>query len=111
MLRTFRRCHDVLRDDERLVVVFANNQPTAWATLVSALIRAGFVVHASWPIQTERDSKVAGGARLSSSIWLVCRKRPATARPGRANRVLADMQANVTERLRACQRAPRTDRN
>ncbi len=101
MLRTFRRCHDVLRDDGRMVVVFANKQPAAWATLVSALIRAGFVVDASWPIQTERDSKVAGGAPLSSSIWLVCRKRPATARPGWDNRVLANMQANVTERLRA----------
>ena len=101
MLRTFRSCHDALRDDGRLVVVFANKQPAAWATLVAALIRAGFVVDASWPIQTERDSKVAGGARLSSSIWLVCRKRPATARPGWDNRVLADMQANVTERLRA----------
>ena len=100
MQRSFLRCHDVLRDDGRLIVVFANKQPAAWATLVSALIRAGFVVDASWPIQTERDSKVAGGARLSSSIWLVCRKRPASARPGWDNRVLADMQANVTERLR-----------
>ena len=101
MLRSFRRCHEALRDDGRMVVVFANKQPAAWATLVSALIRAGFVVDASWPIHTERDSKVAGGARLSSSIWLVCRKRPATARPGWDNRVLADMQADVTERLRA----------
>ena len=100
MLRTFRRCRDALRDDGRLVVVFANKQPAAWATLVSALIRAGFVVDASWPIRTERDSKVAGGARLSSSIWLVCKKRPAAARHGWDNKVLAAMQANLTERLR-----------
>ena len=101
MQRTFSRAHEALRNDGRLVVVFANKQPAAWATLVSALIRAGFVVDASWPIQTERDSKVAGGARLSSSIWLVCRKRPAAARPGWDNQVLADMQTNVGERLRA----------
>ena len=101
MQRTFSRAHEALRDDGRLVVVFANKQPAAWATLVSALIRAGFVVDASWPIQTERESKVAGGARLSSSIWLVCRKRPAAARPGWDNQVLADMQANVAGRLRA----------
>ena len=100
MLRTFRRCHDVLRDDGRFVVVFANKQPAAWATLVSALIRAGFVVDASWPIRTERDNKVAGGARLSSSIWLVCKKRPAAARHGWDNKVLADMQAQITGRLR-----------
>ena len=101
MRRTFRCCHDALRDDGRLVLVFANKQPAAWATLVTALIREGFVVHASWPIQTEMRNKVAGGARLSSSIWLVCRKRPVAARPGWDNRVLADMQATVAERLRA----------
>ena len=99
MLRTFRRCHDALRNDGRMVVVFANKQPAAWATLVSALIRAGFVVDASWPIQTERESKVAGGARLSSSIWLVCKKRPTAEGPGWDNKVLAEMQANITDRL------------
>ena len=99
MLRTFERCRDALVDDGRLVVVFANKQPAAWETLVSALIRAGFVVTASWPIQTERESKVAGGARLSSSIWLVCRKRPASARPGWDARVLAEMQENIAGRL------------
>ena len=99
MLRAFERCRDVLADDGRLIVVFANKQPDAWETLVSALIRAGFVVTASWPIQTERVSKVAGGARLSSSIWLVCRKRPASARPGWDGKVLAEMRENITERL------------
>ena len=99
MLRTFERCRDALVDDGRLVVVFANKQPDAWETLVSALIRANFVVTASWPIQTERESKVAGGARLSSSIWLVCKKRPASARPGWDGRVLADMRENITGRL------------
>ena len=100
MLRAFRNCGKALRDDGRVVVVFANKQPEAWETLVSALIQAGFVVTASWPIQTERESKVAGGARLSASIWLVCRKRPPAARPGWDGTVLAEMRENVTERLR-----------
>ena len=82
------------------MVVFANKQPAAWETLVSALIRAGFVVDASWPIQTEMQNKVAGGARLASSIWLVCRKRPAAARPGWDGPVLDEMREHVTERLR-----------
>ena len=100
MLRSLRHCHDALREDGRLVVVFANKQPSAWETLVSALIRAGFVVNGSWPIQTERESRVAGGARLASSIWLVCRKRPAAARPGWDRPVLAEMQEKITQRLR-----------
>ena len=100
MFRTFRRCRDTLTDHGRLVVVFANKQPDAWETLVSALIRAGFVVVGSWPIQTERQNKVAGGARLASSIWIVCKKRPATARAGWDRRVLEEMRKNITEQLR-----------
>ena len=39
-------------------------------------------------------------AALSSSVWLVCKKRPETARPGWDKAVLAEMQANITTRLR-----------
>ena len=100
MVRTFRLCRDAIGDDGHLVVVFANKQPEAWATLVSALIRAGFLVDASWPIQTEMQNKVAGGARLASSIWIACKKRPASARAGWDKRVLAEMRDNITSRLR-----------
>ena len=100
MARAFVRFRDALRDDGRLVLVFANKSPDAWETLVSALIRAGFVVTGSWPIQTEMQNKVAGGARLSSSIWLVCRKRPEEARAGWDGKVLAAMEESITARLR-----------
>ena len=101
MARAFQSCHAALKPEGRLVVVFANKSPDAWETLAAALIRAGFVVDASWPIQTERQSRLRslGSAALSSSVWLVCRKR-AAARPGWDNRVLADMRENVVLRLR-----------
>ena len=57
MARAFARFHEALAEDGRLVLVFANKQPDAWETLVSALIRAGFVVDASWPIQTEMQTR------------------------------------------------------
>ena len=98
MALAFTRFHAALTDDGRLVIVFANKQPDAWETLVSALVRAGFLVCASWPIETEMKTKVAGGARLSSSIWLVCRKRSET-RAGWDSGVLAEMEANITKRL------------
>ena len=98
MLRAFQACHQALRDEGRLVVAFANKQPQAWGTLVSALIRSGFVVGNSWPIQTEMQTKVASGARLASSIWLVCKKRP-PARHGWDNVVLAEMRGNITRGL------------
>ena len=80
MARAFVRFRDALRDDGRLVLVFANKSPDAWETLVSALIRAGFVVTGSWPIRTEREPRPRSlaSAALAASIWLVCRKRPAS---------------------------------
>ena len=82
-------------------MVFANKQPDAWETLVGALIRAGFVVDGSWPIQTERQTRLrsVGSAALASSIWLVCRKR-APGGVGWDNAVLAEMRENITQRLR-----------
>ena len=102
MARAFTRFHEALREDGRLVIVFANKSPDAWETLVSALIRAGFVVDGSWPIQTEMQTRQRSlsSAALSSSIWLVCKKRPAAARPGWDNAVLREMQANITKQLR-----------
>ena len=101
MARAFRACHSALQSEGRLVVVFANKQPDAWETLVSAIIRAGFVVSASWPIATEMRGGVRnyGRASLASSIWLVCRKR-GNLRRGWDNSVLDEMRANLTEKLR-----------
>ena len=102
MARCFGRFRTALRDDGRFVVVFASKDPNAWETLVSAIIRAGFVVTASWPIQTEMQTRQRSfsSAALASSIWLVCRKRPAAARAGWDNRVLSEMRTNITTRLR-----------
>lgn len=101
MARAFRSCHTALRQDGRLVVVFANKQPDAWETLVAALIRAGFVVDGSWPIQTEMGTRTRAmaSAALSSSVWIVCKKRP-PARPGWDNTVLNEMRENITQQLR-----------
>lgn len=101
MARAFVRCHDGLTQDGRLVIVFANKQPDAWETLVSAIIRAGFVVTASWPIETEMPNRTRGlsSAALASSVWLVCKKRPESARAGWDNQVLAEMRERIAARL------------
>ncbi len=102
MFRAFQACHQILEPDGRLVIVFAHKHPDAWETLVSAIIRAGFVVDGSWPIQTEMGnrSRAHGSAALSSSVWLVCKKRPEIARPGWDNRVLDEMREKIAVRLR-----------
>ncbi len=102
MAAVFARCYAALRPEGRLVLVFANKNPNAWETLVSALIRAGFVVDGSWPIQTERGARTNAitTASLASSVWLVCKRRPSS-RPGWDNAVLGEMRERIHTQLRA----------
>ena len=101
MARVFRSLAAALRANGRLVVVFANKQPAAWETLVAALVRAGFVVDGSWPIQTEMGTRTRAmsSAALSSSVWLVCKRRAASP-IGWDNTVLSEMRDNITRQLR-----------
>jgi hypothetical protein len=102
MARAFQACDESLGPDGRLVIVFANKAPDAWETLVSAIIRSGFIVDGSWPIQTERAARVRSlsSAALASSVWLVCRKRALAARPGWDTAVLSDMRTRIHSQLR-----------
>jgi adenine-specific DNA methylase len=94
MAKAFKRCCDGLAAEGRITVVFANKDVVAWETLINALIRGGATVTASWPIRTEMPNRVRGmsGAALSSSVWIVCRKRPETARFGWDTDVLEHMK-------------------
>lgn len=102
MARAFRACHTALKSDGRLVIVFAHKHPDAWETLVGAIIQAGFVVDGSWPIQTEQTSRLRAiaSAALSSSVWLVCRKRDSMAKAGWDAQVLKEMETSITVKLR-----------
>ena len=102
MTRAFEKAHYALSDDAPVVIVFAHKEPEAWETLLEAIIGAGFIVTASWPIDTEKTNRVRGmnSAALATSLWLVCRKRPTSARKGYYNKIKEEMQDRITERLR-----------
>ena len=102
MAESFRSARDSLRNDGRMVIVFAHKDPNAWETLTTAMIEAGLVVTTSWPIDTEQGSRMSaqGKASLATSLWIVCRKRLANAGSGRYTEVKRDMRERVTERLR-----------
>ncbi|MCX5909642.1 MAG: hypothetical protein NTY64_21335, partial [Deltaproteobacteria bacterium] len=102
MAAAFQQSYAALSATGRFVIVFAHKHPDAWETLVTAIIRAGFVVDGSWPIQTEMAYRTRGlsSAALASSVWLVCKKRPDGARPGWDNQVLEDMRRKIREMLR-----------
>jgi len=59
----------------------AGTASTGWETFIQAVISAGFAIHGTWPMRTERESRSVGiGANaLASSIILVCHRRPGDA--------------------------------
>jgi putative DNA methylase len=59
------------------VLVFANKETSGWEAMLSALVGSGWVITASWPIDTEMGSRLRAkqSAALASSVHLVCRPR------------------------------------
>ncbi|MBI4706262.1 MAG: DUF1156 domain-containing protein [Deltaproteobacteria bacterium] len=59
------------------VVVFAHKSTAGWEAVLSALIEAGWVATASWPLDTELGTRMnaMGTASLASSVHIVCRPR------------------------------------
>lgn len=94
MLRTFQQVYVYARADVPVTVYYAFKQSeseseggsqqtasTGWETMLSAIIRAGFAITGTWPIEMELATRMIGigSNALSSTIILVCRKRPADA--------------------------------
>ena len=54
---------------------------TGWETFLGAVLGAGLFLTGTWPMRTEKSSRMRGNSSnaLASSIVLVCRKRPADA--------------------------------
>lgn len=79
MQRIFGECRRVLKPDGVMVLMFTHKATGAWDALATGLIEAGFVVTASWPVETEAEGSMhqKDKAAASSTILLVCRPRAA----------------------------------
>ncbi len=58
-------------------VVFAHKATAGWEAMLQAMLDAGWIVTASWPIDTEMGTRLRArdSAALASSVHLVCRPR------------------------------------
>jgi putative DNA methylase len=54
---------------------------TGWATFLSAVMEAGYLILGTWPVRTENASRMRGQGSnaLANSVVLVCRKKEASA--------------------------------
>ena len=91
MMQTCRNIFQYARPDIPVTIYYAFKQSdsqetdgtasSGWETMLSAIIKAGFVITGTWPLRTELTTALKGQmSALSSSIVIVCRK-PDGARP------------------------------
>lgn len=73
----FAECRRVLKEDGIMTVMFTHKDTGAWDALAMSLMDAGFVITASWPVNTEASGSlhIKDKAAANSTIFLVCRPR------------------------------------
>jgi adenine-specific DNA methylase len=77
MAAIFLECRRVLKPDGIMTVMFTHKDTGAWDALAMSLMEAGFVITASWPVNTEAAGSlhIKDKAAANSTIFLVCRPR------------------------------------
>ena len=77
MKLAFKEARRITKPDGIGVIVFAHKSTEGWEAVLAALLDAGWVATASWPIDTERSvrTNALGTASLASSVHIVCRPR------------------------------------
>ena len=96
----FREISRVIKPDGISVIVFAHKTTEAWETIINALLTAGLYMTASWPIHSERQTRLRAqeSAALASSIYMVCRKRT-TNQVGEYPKVRKEIDERVKQKL------------
>ncbi len=87
MEKAFAKMQKAIASDYPLTVYYAFRQSeikgddeeaasTGWETMLEGLMKAGFVIQATWPVRTEQTANIKKYRNaLASSIVLVCRPR------------------------------------
>lgn len=97
---SFKEMYRILKPDGIAVIVYAHKSTAGWETVINALLNSGLVVNASWPVNTEMQSRLRANesAALASSIYIVARKmeRKST---GFYNEVKEELKNYLNEKL------------
>lgn len=107
----FRRIRQGVTTDVPMTVYYAYKQQdaeadgtssTGWHTLLNGLIRAGWMITATWPVRSERGGRMlsVGTNALASSIVLACRPRPVDAESITRRLFVARLKSELPEALR-----------
>ena len=102
MATIFAECRRVMNDDGIMTLMFTHKATGAWDALTTGLMEAGFVISASWPINTEAEGSlhIKDKSAANSTIFLVCRPRLAKANDAEAV-FWEDLEPRVRQAVRS----------
>ncbi len=98
MRAIFGQCRRVLKEDGLMTLMFTHKDVAAWTAMATALLDAGFVVTASWPLHTEAVGAlgIQGKRAPRGALALACRPRMDAS----AAQTLAPLAERVARRVR-----------
>ena len=101
MAAIFGECRRTLKPHGILTLMFTHKASGAWDALTKGLIEAGFVITASWPINTESPGSlhIKDKAAANSTVFLVCRPREERSDPDETV-YWEDVEPNVATAVR-----------
>ena len=101
MAAIFAECRRALKPGGVMTLMFTHKASGAWDALTTGLIEAGFVITASWPLNTEAEGSlhIKDKAAANSTVFLVCRPRAAQAAAA-GNRYWEDVEPLVRRAVR-----------
>ena len=101
MALIFAESRRTLKADGVMTLMFTHKATGAWDALTRGLIEAGFVITASWPINTEAEGSmhIRNKAAANSTVFLVCRPRTGHAGDG-ATRYWEEVEPAVARAVR-----------
>ena len=102
MAAIFAECRRVLKADGIMTLMFTHKATGAWDALTKGLMQAGFVITASWPINTEAGGSlhIRNKAAANSTVFLACRPRPPVSEVRDATTYWEDVEPLVAKAVR-----------
>ena len=106
MAKVFAEGRRTLDENGIGAVVFAHKTTEGWEALLSGMIRGGWTITGSWPIATERYSRLRAreSAALATSVHLICRPRAENAPTGEWAHLLQELPQLVAAWMQRLQR-------
>ena len=101
MASIFAECRRVLKPNGIMTLMFTHKATGAWDALTKGLMEAGFVITASWPVNTESEGglHIKNKAAAKSTVFLVCRPRDGDIGAGQ-DRYWEDVEPEVAKAVR-----------